>query len=347
MRFCLKARLLVVLVALCVFMPIVTAEGVEVLSWTSPTTNWLRSVFMVSADDGWAVGNDGTIIRWDGTNWNIVTSPTTQSLLSVFMVSSTIGWAVGNHGTIIRWDGTNWSEITSPTSYDLESVFMLSADDGWAVGYGGTIIRWTGTEWIKAGAATYTLTVNIVGSGDVTLNPDQVTYAAGTEVELTASASSGWRFSHWLFDSVNVGSASPYTVTMNDDHSVTAVFTEVTQDPPVSSFTYSPPNPMVNDTITFDASGCSDADGIIVSYLWDFGDGDTSTSQNPTHAYDQEGSYTVTLTVTDDDGLTDTATKTISDVIPEFPTWTILPLFAITTLAVMIYRKKLTKKSRS
>ncbi|MEE9151918.1 MAG: PKD domain-containing protein [Thermoplasmata archaeon] len=37
-------------------------------------------------------------------------------------------------------------------------------------------------------------------------------------------------------------------------------------------------------------------------YLWDFGDGDLSTQQNPSHVYADNGVYTVTLTVTDDDG---------------------------------------------
>jgi len=39
-------------------------------------------------------------------------------------------------------------------------------------------------------------------------------------------------------------------------------------------------------------------------YYWDFGDGDTSDEQNPTHIYDDAGNFTVTLTVTDDDGIT-------------------------------------------
>jgi len=45
------------------------------------------------------------------------------------------------------------------------------------------------------------------------------------------------------------------------------------------------------------------------SYEWDFGDGNTSTGQNPVHAYKAAGSYTVSLTVTDDRGNTDTETR--------------------------------------
>ena len=48
------------------------------------------------------------------------------------------------------------------------------------------------------------------------------------------------------------------------------------------------------------------------SYLWDFGDGTTSTSKNPTHVYDEEGTYTVTLVVTDSRGNQDTDTIEIT-----------------------------------
>jgi PKD repeat protein len=55
------------------------------------------------------------------------------------------------------------------------------------------------------------------------------------------------------------------------------------------------------------------------SYEWDFGDGTTSTSEVPTHAYKADGSYTVSLTVTDDKGNTDTQTRI--DYITVIPGW--------------------------
>ncbi|HLU53056.1 MAG TPA: PKD domain-containing protein, partial [Acidimicrobiia bacterium] len=61
----------------------------------------------------------------------------------------------------------------------------------------------------------------------------------------------------------------------------------------------------------FDGSGSSDPDGSIVSYEWDFGDGNADTGESVTHVYDEPGDYTVTLTVTDDDGDTDTATQEV------------------------------------
>ncbi|MCB9387232.1 MAG: PKD domain-containing protein [Microthrixaceae bacterium] len=52
----------------------------------------------------------------------------------------------------------------------------------------------------------------------------------------------------------------------------------------------------------FGSAGSTDSDGTIVSYEWDFGDGNTSTDPSASHIYDVSGVYAVTLTVTDDDG---------------------------------------------
>ena len=74
-------------------------------------------------------------------------------------------------------------------------------------------------------------------------------------------------------------------------------------------------NPTSGDVplpVSFDGNTSTDADGTIVSYDWDFGDGQTDTGAIVSHTYAAAGSFTVTLTVTDDDGATDTATTTIT-----------------------------------
>ena len=73
--------------------------------------------------------------------------------------------------------------------------------------------------------------------------------------------------------------------------------------PPVASFTSSCPAL----ACAFDGTGSSDPDGTIVSYAWNFGDGSTGTGPTPSHTYATGGTYTVTLTVTDDDGAIDPA----------------------------------------
>jgi len=70
---------------------------------------------------------------------------------------------------------------------------------------------------------------------------------------------------------------------------------------PVASFTAAPLSPGIGEEVSFlDAS--SDADGTIVRWSWDFGDGRTSSERNPKHSYVMPGTYQVSLVVTDDRG---------------------------------------------
>lgn len=78
-----------------------------------------------------------------------------------------------------------------------------------------------------------------------------------------------------------------------------------------------------NQPISFSSGGSIDPDGSIASYFWDFGDGFTSTDPQPQHSYAFAGPKHVTLSVTDDEGLTSTAgtdvTITGSSVIEQLP----------------------------
>ncbi len=87
--------------------------------------------------------------------------------------------------------------------------------------------------------------------------------------------------------------------------------TSETKTGPVAGFSLSPEASAVDDVVQFrDAS--VDLDGSITGWLWNFGDGNTSISPSPSHVYTQAGQYTVTLQVTDSDGLTDAMTTMVT-----------------------------------
>ncbi|MBC7080748.1 MAG: PKD domain-containing protein [Thermoplasmatales archaeon] len=81
--------------------------------------------------------------------------------------------------------------------------------------------------------------------------------------------------------------------------------------PPFANFTWNPLNPTDLDQIFFNANNSYDSDGSIANYTWNFGDGSVGYGINVTHKYADNGSYTVTLIITDNDGATATKEKVI------------------------------------
>ncbi|MBM9514817.1 FG-GAP-like repeat-containing protein [Desulfogranum marinum] len=79
---------------------------------------------------------------------------------------------------------------------------------------------------------------------------------------------------------------------------------------PVASFTANPTFGEGPLEVNFDASAAYDPDGSIVSYAWNYGDG-TGSGLTSSHTYNTAGTYNVVLTVTDNDGSTNTANQTI------------------------------------
>ncbi|MCL0082384.1 PKD domain-containing protein [Dehalococcoidia bacterium] len=102
-------------------------------------------------------------------------------------------------------------------------------------------------------------------------------------------------------------------VTMKTDADDDGVFEEGrTLQPPIASFAYFPDETIVDQPITFNASGSSDPDGEIISYEWDFGDGTSGTGKVIEHTFALAGDYTVTLTIADNDGVVSSFSKMVT-----------------------------------
>ncbi len=129
----------------------------------------LHDVSVVASDNAWAVGDEGTILHWNGQTWTAVECPIDTNLKSIDMVSADDGWAVSSgwladdhlpQSSILRWDGRSWTEFARPKLGHLNSVRMASSNDGWAVGgfaaqgwlgyrltMWSEILHWDGQTW--------------------------------------------------------------------------------------------------------------------------------------------------------------------------------------------------------
>ncbi len=77
--------------------------------------------------------------------------------------------------------------------------------------------------------------------------------------------------------------------------------------PPTAEFTFE----CTDLSCTFDGSASSDSDGTIAGYSWDFGDDSSDTGLTPSHTYSSGGSYSVSLTVTDNSGDSSTVSEDV------------------------------------
>ncbi|GAA1732208.1 hypothetical protein GCM10009809_29630 [Isoptericola hypogeus] len=264
-------------------------------------------------------GNVGRGIAFTGTNGGNVYSttsvnnPTSYSLETWFRSTSTQG------GKLI---GLGSSQSGNSDSYDRH-VYMQ--DDGRLV-FG----VWTGQANTVTTSGAYNNgawhhVVATQGSDGMRLYVDG--QPVGTHPQTGAQDYSGyWR----VGGDTTWGSSSPNLVGSFDE---TAVYSSVLSGADVATHyavgtTGQVPNQaptaafdseVTKLSVAFDASDSSDPDGTVESYAWDFGDGESGSGATTSHAYDEPGTYEVTLQVTDDEGATDTVSHDVVTVANEVP----------------------------
>jgi len=240
-----------------------------------------------------------------------------------------------------------WVQFDATSSSDPDGTIVSYA---WNFGDGGSGANATAWRQFAA-AGTYVVTLTVTDDDGATnsttrsiqVGPTNLPPTAAFTFSPTAPAIGGWvRFDGtsstdpdgtiasyaWNFgdggtsaDSVAwhpFSAAGTYvvTLTVTDDDGATNSTTRSIQVgptnlPPTAAFTFSPANPAIGGWVQFDGTSSSDPDGSIASYAWNFGDGGTSTDSVAWHPFSAAGTYVVTLTVTDDDGATDSTTHTI------------------------------------
>ena len=225
-------------------------------------------------------------------------------------------WNFGN--------GTSGSGATPSVTYATAGTFSVTltvTDNGGATGQASTTVTATANTQppVANAGGPYAGAVNVAISfnGAASQDPDGsvVSYLWNFGDGTTASGVTA------VHAYAAAGSYTVrLTVTDNDGLTNSASTTAQVSDgtglqPPVAN----PAGPYQGTTgspVAFDGSASSDPDGTIVSYDWTFGDGGTASGATPTHAYNSAGTYTVTLTVTDDTGRTAAATTSATVQVP-------------------------------
>ena len=186
-------------------------------------------------------------------------------------------------GIKIRWDRDLLDAIDV-----TEGPFLKGQPDG------TTFVKKIYDGYIDVGCSTLMTWPGVNGNGTLMTVSFNVTDTGGTTLEIYYSK---------LLDSATPPVEISHTVEDGNFHTTL----------PYASFTWAPGppdsygHPLVDEIVTFNASASYDPDGgSIVSYEWDFGDDTAGTGVIATHVYDVAGEYIVELTVTDDEGETDT-----------------------------------------
>ncbi len=297
------------------------AHEVDGTPWTSRTTGTIEASSVVAALDPGPplVTNEDTItlsgedsqvsplatasavFLADGTTIAGCTFPgpiTDTSILNCSFPASDLG--VGIHTvSLVLTDGVTGSTDTDEATIEIEEVVPFSVD----------------FEWTPGGSNPLTLTLELFPGngwdyGD--LSSTLWNYGDGSPPESVTCSSFNYYCRYWshtfpddgYFD-VTVTATTTTGETASTTHEVAAG-----NPPPLptAAFTASPNPVSVNVSVQFTFTGnCLDS----CTYLWDFGDGSTSTLLNPAHTYVEPGDRTATLTVTNSTG-DDTASDMIS-----------------------------------
>jgi len=297
-----------------------TAGGVSKYTGTS-WTKYTTGNSGLASNNCYSIAAEGVIIwvgtydkgacKFTGTSWT--TYNTGNSSLTNLRVN---GVAVEAGGTkwfatmdgVDKFDGTTWTHYkTQLVSDDVYAAAVAPNNDKWFGTLSG-VNRFTGTSW-----TTYTTGQGLAKNDtrSIAASPDGVIWAGsnGSGVSKFTGAAP------WMvYNSSNSGLVNNYVWTIAAESSSKLWFgTNLGVSfldlqgiaPPVAAFTGSPTSGNKPLTVNFTDQSTNSP----TSWSWTFGDGGTSTAQNPSHVYNNAGTYTVSLTASNAGG-SDAETKT-------------------------------------
>ncbi len=145
----------------------------------NPVSDAINAICLINKKAGWACGNNGLVLKYDGQTWTKVATGLGQNenFMSIGFYNESEGWIGGTHGIILHYKNGQWVQDASPSTEVLYSIAVTRSRTVWAAGSTGTMLIYNGISWAP---------VSIAGaSSSVTLNTD--IYSIGL-----SDQNSGW-----------------------------------------------------------------------------------------------------------------------------------------------------------
>ncbi len=122
-------------------------------------------IWGASANDIWAVSEQGGFWHWDGTTWSKVTPAGAggDRPRGVWGFAADDVWAVGDEQTLQHWDGSTWTQTTTSASFG--AVWGAAPHDVWAAGDMGALSHYDGKGWEDSDVSAGVFFTAMSGSG--------------------------------------------------------------------------------------------------------------------------------------------------------------------------------------
>ena len=98
--------------------------------------------------DVYVVGERGTVLRYQGGDWQVIDAGTDDRLWAVWCGADGDVHASGPD-CLLHYDGETWSDVNNPSGYMLRDIWGIDGSNVYAVGHGATVLRFNGQQWIK------------------------------------------------------------------------------------------------------------------------------------------------------------------------------------------------------
>ncbi len=134
---------------------VIKYDGQKWINEIIPTNIRLHGIWGSSPKNIFAVGDNSTILHFDGDDWSICYKGEVDvALLAITGFGTHDIFVVGDNGMALRFDGVNWRRTETGTQYELYAIWGFDSEHVLAVGGAGVLLRWNGEQWQLFNAGT-------------------------------------------------------------------------------------------------------------------------------------------------------------------------------------------------